>query len=559
MSSSELLKTGELLMEANRPDSALIYYISLSGKYQSKLSKQEKIHSLQGFIRAGRIYYEQGNYHNALDFYFKAFRICEAEEISDLLAEIYKDMGNIYNKFKDFERGKDFYLRGLALARESGDEEMQWKILNNLIGICCYGRLSDSDVKQAWDYYDQMKGLEIKNKDLKKYYDLLDLGYIYTIEEKLDSAINYYTQALDYAAATALDSRYISSSATELAFMYEDMDNCDLALQYHLFSEETSLKDNLVEMRLYSLQNLSVVYEKMGNEDKALQYRTKYLNLSDSIFNIREFNRIKNQQMVYEMEKVNEKVDILNSEIEESEYKFEMQKRISILISSCLLLFVVLLIVVTKQKKKLEKAYEDLFDRNKEILKSYEASRLMRSDYERKLKEEKEKNTNLRKELELRGFQDAEKAEPADELPDADTGKLLKLTDEQKDKLVSDINHIMENTLEFCDCDFNLNKLASLIGSNSKYVSQIINEVHNKNFRTYINKYRIEEACKRLMNTDAYGQYTIKAVAESVGYKSATTFILIFKQHTGINPSTYQKIAQKQTKTDFDTDISNQE
>ena len=120
-----------------------------------------------------------------------------------------------------------------------------------------------------------------------------------------------------------------------------------------------------------------------------------------------------------------------------------------------------------------------------------------------------------------------------------------RLTDEQKENLIKDINKVMENTNEYCDCDFSLERLAALIGSNSRYVSQIINDTYNKNFRAFVNEYRIKEARRRLMNTEQYGNYTIKAIAESVGYKSHTSFIDIFKKTTGINPSIYQKLAKE--------------
>lgn len=107
----------------------------------------------------------------------------------------------------------------------------------------------------------------------------------------------------------------------------------------------------------------------------------------------------------------------------------------------------------------------------------------------------------------------------------------------------------MENKYEICDCDFSLDKLATLIGSNSRYVSQIINDTYGKNFRTYINEYRIKEAQLRLMNTAVYGNYTIKAIAESVGYKSHANFIIIFKKITGIAPSMYQKMAMEEKET----------
>lgn len=77
------------------------------------------------------------------------------------------------------------------------------------------------------------------------------------------------------------------------------------------------------------------------------------------------------------------------------------------------------------------------------------------------------------------------------------------------------------------------------MGSNPRYVSEAINEGYGKNFRSFLNDYRIKEAMQRLADNDRYGHYTIKAISESVGYKSQANFINVFTKMTGIKPSTY--------------------
>jgi len=298
---------------------------------------------------------------------------------------------------------------------------------------------------------------------------------------------------------------------------------------------------------MYSLQNLSIIYDELGDKNKSSHYRNQYLNLSDSIFNLMEFNRVKNSQLIYEMDKVDEQLHSLNAEKERNELKLQLQRRILLIVCLGLCLLAVILIVMYKQKRKLENAYFDLFERNNEILRSDRANRKMRMEYEQKLKEEKEKSQHLIEELKHIGYEKEE--ETVSGSADSDDHSRVGMNDEQKKKLIKDINEVMENTLEFCKFDFSLNSLATLLGTNTKYVSQIINEEYNKNFRTFVNEYRIKEASLRLLDTSKYGNYTLKAIAESVGYKSHTTFISTFKKITGINPSTYKKIAEKQNKT----------
>ena len=74
-------------------------------------------------------------------------------------------------------------------------------------------------------------------------------------------------------------------------------------------------------------------------------------------------------------------------------------------------------------------------------------------------------------------------------------------------------------------------------------------ELFNLRFQNATNQLdntsRIKEVRKRLMDTENYSNYTIKAIAESVGYKSHANFVLIFKKYTGITPSMFQKMANK--------------
>ena len=114
---------------------------------------------------------------------------------------------------------------------------------------------------------------------------------------------------------------------------------------------------------------------------------------------------------------------------------------------------------------------------------------------------------------------------------------------EKKQKLLGLINEVLNNVSSISDPDFSLQKLAEAVGSNTKYVSQVINEYYNKNFKTLLNEYRLREATRRLNDQEHYGNMTIQAIYEEVGYKNAVSFIRAFKRMYGITPSEYQKKA----------------
>jgi AraC-like DNA-binding protein len=544
-SAEELLNTGNRYLRENSVDTALMYYIALAGKYTPSLNSRDKNYAIQGYVKTGNIYYEQNIYHTALDFYFKALRICESEGFKTWLPQLYINTGNIYRKFKDYEKVGDCYQKGLIIAQETENREMEWKLLINLVGYSCINIPDSTGIVNARKYHEQAKQLLLPSDTLQRYYNLFNEGYIYYCEKNYDSAAVYYKKVLDFAVNNGMEPMYISSSSSALAFLYEDLEQYDRALEYHLFSNETvQHEDSRSEITMLSLFNLSVIYEKTGDDNRSLFYRNQYLNLSDSLLNIMEFNRVKNMQMVYEMDKINQKIDSLNAEKEKNEIKIRKQTVVLYFVSTGLCFIITLLVITWIQKQKLQSAYIGLFDRNIEILESDRINRNVRAEYERKLELEKAKTLQLQDELKQLGHKAAERKTVHDEKSETDASKHCMLTSEQKTKLLHDINNVMDNTLEYCNCEFNQNRLATLIGSNTKYVSLIINEIYSKNFRAYINEYRIKEASRRLMNSADYGHYTITAIAESVGFKSPTTFIATFKKITGINPSIWQKIAQ---------------
>ena len=98
----------------------------------------------------------------------------------------------------------------------------------------------------------------------------------------------------------------------------------------------------------------------------------------------------------------------------------------------------------------------------------------------------------------------------------------------------------MEDTSIIFDYEFSLSKLAVLLQCNQVSVSQIINNVLKKNFRLFLNEYRIKEAQKLSSAPDA-GKYTIESVANKVGFKSPNAFRHAFKAITGVSPGFYLK------------------
>lgn len=116
------------------------------------------------------------------------------------------------------------------------------------------------------------------------------------------------------------------------------------------------------------------------------------------------------------------------------------------------------------------------------------------------------------------------------------------LNDGSDEALLDKIREVMTDPRVYCNPDFNLASLAEMVGSNTSYVSRSINQLTGKNFRTFINEYRIRRARMLMVDDKKYASLTLRAIAEDVGIKSPANFIAAFKKVTGMTPSAFMKL-----------------
>jgi AraC-like DNA-binding protein len=93
----------------------------------------------------------------------------------------------------------------------------------------------------------------------------------------------------------------------------------------------------------------------------------------------------------------------------------------------------------------------------------------------------------------------------------------------------------------FLDPSITQHILADRLGTNSNYLSRVVNFKLGRTFPDYLNDLRVGYALKRLSEDKRFRHYTIKAIAQSSGYKSADSFSRAFYKRHGIYPSYYLK------------------
>lgn len=119
-------------------------------------------------------------------------------------------------------------------------------------------------------------------------------------------------------------------------------------------------------------------------------------------------------------------------------------------------------------------------------------------------------------------------------------GKKLLIPSVKSQQLFDEIKSVIQEQELFKNPELSIYDVSKILNINKTYISYVINTEANENFNSFINKYRIEESKKMLLD-NKYDNYTIEAIANLVGFHSKSSFNTAFKKQIGITPSDYKK------------------
>ena len=264
---------------------------------------------------------------------------------------------------------------------------------------------------------------------------------------------------------------------------------------------------------LYETYNLlSVVYKLKGNNEKSVEFRNKY-------------NKVRNFLTQEELSGVNSSI----KEIEDKRIALQKKsKNQKIIISGVGLLIILGLFGYYLRQRNI----------NKNQRKSYEA--IINHLQEQKISENNS---------ELIYSDDTVESNKTDEYPPEDDEEIKTETNSKKQLISNEMESILLQKLtkfelsnKFTNPNMSLASLAGILGTNTQYLSELINKHKEKNFNVYINELRINYIIKKIIEDKKFTNYKISYLAEESGFSSHSIFSKVFKQLTNISPSEFIKI-----------------
>ena len=109
------------------------------------------------------------------------------------------------------------------------------------------------------------------------------------------------------------------------------------------------------------------------------------------------------------------------------------------------------------------------------------------------------------------------------------------LMDEMKEKILA----IIVLQKKYKDKDYSAKKLAEDLGTNTRYISAVMNVRFHMNYSSFINKFRIEEAMTILVDK-RYLDLKMEEVSDMVGFSNRQSFYASFYRIMGMTPRAYR-------------------
>ncbi len=489
------------------------------------------------------------NYSNARALYWQTNTI-EAKELlalniknnnieDSLLYKSIRLMGEIYYYEENYPEAIKQYLSIEKKVRKS-------KVLSKYDSIVLFKTFISiglvqakvKNIDQALIYYDQAKLFAITPEYRNTI--VFNKSILYEEENLLRESIKYSLEGVDISIENNFDvwlpsyykfisNCYLKLGVADSAIYYGkkgliDNKDCQLEFLYNNIGKGYAIKGNnkkainyferalefsskLIALEVH--ESLRDTYIELNDYEKAIYHNQKYLSLKKHVDSLGIRQQLADITEKYESEKNKLEIEILKSKNELNDVVIKEKNNQIVLVSGILLISLVLLIFIFYSYNKQKKHKNLLFIKNRQLAKK------------------------------LKNNVDTLDYTPQIKIETKDNGK-LKIDLEQKERIHNFIKTAIQREF-YLDKNISLSEFAKQAGTNTTYLSKVINEDFKKSFAVFINELRISNTLKKLELNPEYRKFTIENIAHKAGFSSSSAFYNAFKNFTGLTPSYYVK------------------
>jgi len=510
LSTDQLVELGDdYTNRLEKPDSALICLTIAQKRLSDAVSPQDRRNAAKVYVNLWYLYFFHYFDHS------KAFdNIEHAREILESLGDegriglpvLYLNYGCMYETLAEQSRedslnlkAMEYFRKSYRVARQNNNIPVLSMAFSNMIYVS-HVQNSLSEVED--EYRDFCQATDTLNDLLTVEYNLQFYQGLKLVDNgQWREALDVFTNQLTgYSEEDKQYLRYHIMRSNNIALCYAKAGDYRKAMETLSHSEQLATKDGLLDAKLEVYRFMTEYAHEAGNSEVENRYRSSYLSLKDSLINYHQLQSINQLQLMRDLKAIDQRM-------EEMKQRSHRERQIVIMVTIVAVIILLFLLWMYRQNRVLRAANRQLYEKSLSLLE--------KGDRERNRRNEK-------------------REEPASSPSEEDNRVLQKIIE------------VMENNPEIFEPDFTIERLAQIIDEKYRTVSRIINETGVENSSQFINRYRIDEACRRINDVKQYGHLSLEAIANSVGFRSRSSFGVAFKRATGLTPSEYQKMARSQ-------------
>lgn len=341
--------------------------IRLSQKLRSKAAE------MTFFTGTGKMYYELGDYDNALKYYLEGAKVAESAKDYAYMCEVYTLISDVYIINKNFPKSEEYLAKEWAIIQQHFPE-------NDWFLASYYSKRSrlfnikndlDSALHYAWKVANITQKTANRSTDDAKLHvnDLRLVGVTYTAMARYKEAEQIFAQC-----KAILDTVKIQSgNAKTLCRLYGNIG--DLMQKKGNYKEALAAFDQSLryareiahpEAEMNAYLNISEVYNKQQNYKAEALYLKKYYELKDSLYTTDKQVKMTELEADYQLEKKNATLALQEAETARQ----KTLRNISIAIAAIVVLALGALILLYRRIRSKNKL---LAEQNEQILSQKEA------------------------------------------------------------------------------------------------------------------------------------------------------------------------------------------
>lgn len=292
---------------------------------------------INSLVLIGMVYKNLGSYDKAMDAYFSAMRIAEANNDRLRVSSCLNNIGSVFQSQGNYQKALNYYLMSMKIEEDLGNKEQLSIRLYNIGTV--YELLDSLELASAYYYNSLLIEEKAGNKE-GIYFALYGIAGIDTKQGRYESAMNNITRALRVAHELR-DPLGISVCHCEMGKLFLARENLNAAIVSFDSSVYYANQGNLLNEMKEAYFNLSLAYKKKGDGLKAYENLSRYVEINDSLNSLGIKSRVAELEAKFQVEQKEKEITYLKEkgQLKSDNADFERRNRNFLLITVILAIF----------------------------------------------------------------------------------------------------------------------------------------------------------------------------------------------------------------------------